>query len=149
MCAVCAAQRNTMKDFINKIIVPACIYFTLFTVPFAFIMFVIYGKDGIFTAHRVAASFGFMLALAASNALLKGNKLTLPLRVALHAIITGVGFWLFMLLPLGNESINPLIGLLIYYVIYAVIMAIIGLRNASAHRRADREQEYSSMFKKD
>ena len=138
-----------MKDFINKILVPACIYFTVFTVPFALIMFAIYGTDGIFTAHRVAASFGFMLALAASNALLKGNKLTLPLRVALHAVITGMGFWLFMLLPLGSESVNPLIGMLIYYVIYAVIMAIIGLRSASAHRRADREQEYTSMFKKD
>ena len=138
-----------MKDFINKILVPACIYFTVFTVPFALIMFAIYGTDGIFTAHRVAASFGFMLALAASNALVKGNKLTLPLRVALHAVITGMGFWLFMLLPLGSESVNPLIGMLIYYVIYAVIMAIIGLRSASAHRRADREQEYTSMFKKD
>ena len=138
-----------MKDFINKILVPACIYFTVFTVPFALIMFAIYGTDGIFTAHRVAASFGFMLALAASNAILKGNKLTLPLRFALHAVITGVGFWLFMLLPLGSESINPLIGMLVYYVIYAVIMTIIGLRRASAHRRADREQEYTSMFKKD
>lgn len=138
-----------MKDFINKILVPACIYFTVFTVPFALIMFTIYGKNGTFTAHRVAASFGFMLALAASNALLRGNKLVLPLRVALHAIITGAGFWLFMLLPIDDASVNPLIGMLIYYVIYAVIMAIIGLRGASAHRRADREQEYKSMFKKD
>ena len=72
-----------MKDFVNKILVPACVYFTVFTVPFAFIMFVIYGAEGIFTAHRVAASFGFMLTLAASNALIKSNNLTLPLRVAL------------------------------------------------------------------
>ena len=138
-----------MKDFINKILVPACIYFTVFTVPFALIMFAIYSKEGIFSAYRIAASFGFMLALSMSNALLKANKLTLPLRVALHAIITGVGFWLFMLLPLDDGSINPLIGMLVYYVIYTVIMTIIGLRSASAHRRADREQEYSSMFKKD
>lgn len=138
-----------MKDFINKIIVPACIYFTLFTVPFAFIMFTIYGKSGIFSAYRIAASFGFMLALSCANALLKGTKLTLPLRVALHAVITGVGFWLFMLLPIDDGSINHLVGMLVYFVIYAVIMTVIGLNRAAAHRRADKEQEYKSVFKKD
>lgn len=138
-----------MKDFANKILVPACIYFTLFTVPFALIMFTIYGNDGTFTAHRVASSFGFMLVLSISNALLKSNKPSLPLRVALHAIITGVAFWVFMLIPLDDGSINPLIGVLIYYAVYAVIMAIIGLRTSGARRRAEREQDYKSMFKKD
>ncbi|MBQ9080780.1 MAG: hypothetical protein IJY27_06885 [Clostridia bacterium] len=142
-----------MKDFVKNIVIPACIYFTVLTVPFALLIYAIYGgsaeSGGTLSAFRTAMSFVFALVFAAANALVRADKPSRPVRIALHAIITGLGFWLFMLMPAELEGAGELMGMLIYYIVYAIILAVLSLNRAQARRRREKEEEYKSVFKKD
>ena len=141
-----------MKDFIQKIVVPACIYFAVITVPFALLVYAIYGgsvSGGTLSAIRTALFFVFSLVFATANALAKAERPSFGLRILIHAMLTGLGFWLFMLMPAQLEGSGTLTGILVYYVIYAVVLAVILVRRAQRKKLENKQSEYRELFKKD
>ncbi len=141
-----------MKDFAKKVVVPACIYFACITVPFSLLIYAIYGgsgSGGTLSALRTAMFFVFSLVFATANALVRGEKPALWLRVLIHAALTGVGFWLFMLLPADLEGSNILAGMFVYLVMYAVVAAVILGMRAQRKKRENKQAEYRSVFNKD
>ena len=140
-----------MKDFVQKIVVPACIYFSVITVPFALLVYAIYGGGGsvgTLSALRTAAFFAFALVFATANALVKSERIAFGLRVLIHAALTGLGFLLFMLLPAELESSGILSGLFVYYVIYGIVLAVILIKRSQTKRLENKQTEYREMFKK-
>ena len=129
-----------MKDFIQKIVVPACIYFSIITVPFALLVYAIYGGNG---------SDGTLSALvfATANVLVKSDRIAFGLRVLSHALITGLGFLLFMLLPARLEGSGVLAGLFVYYVIYGVVLAVALIKRSQTKKLENRRSDYREMFK--
>ena len=139
-----------MKDFAKKVFAPACIYFACITVPFALLIYAIYGgANGMLSALRTAMFFVFSLVFSTANALVRAEKPALWLRVLIHALLTGVGFWLFMLLPADLEGSGALTGLFIYYAIYAVVAAVVLGMRAQNKKRENKQAEYRSVFNKD
>ena len=139
-----------MKDFSQKVFAPACIYFTCITVPFALLIYAIYGgNSGLLSALRTAMFFVFSLVFATANALVRAEKPALGVRVVIHAALTGVGFWLFMLLPADLEGSSVLAGMFVYYAIYAVVAAVVLGMRAQNKKRENKQAEYRSVFKKD
>lgn len=139
-----------MKDFIQKIVVPACIYFSIITVPFALLVYAIYGgngSDGTLSALRVSAFFAFALVFATANVLVKSDRIAFGLRVLSHALITGLGFLLFMLLPARLEGSGVLAGLFVYYVIYGVVLAVALIKRSQTKKLENRRSDYREMFK--
>lgn len=140
-----------MKDFIQKIVVPACIYFTIITVPFALLVFAIYGGGsfgGTLSALRTAMFFIFALVFSTANALVKSERITFGMRILIHALLTGVGFWLFILLPAQLGGSGTLTGMLIYLVVYAIVLVVVLAKRAQNKKLENRQSEYREMFKK-
>jgi len=140
-----------MKDFIQKIVVPACIYFTIITVPFALLVFAIYGggsSEATLSALRTAMFFVFSLVFATANTLVKSERITFGLRILIHAMLTGVGFWLFILLPARLGGSGTLTGMLIYLVIYVIVLVVVLAKRAQSKKLKNRQSEYREMFKK-
>lgn len=141
-----------MKDFAKKVVVPACIYFACITVPFALLIYAIYGgsgSGGTLSALRTAMFFVFSLVFSTANALIRAERPALWIRVIIHALLTGVGFWLFMLLPAELEGSGVFTGLLVYFVIYAIVAAIVLSMRAQTKKRENKQSEYTAVFKKD
>lgn len=141
-----------MKDFYTKVIAPACSLFAVITVPFALLVFAIYGSaegGATLSALRTAMFFFFALTIALANALVKAPRPAFGLRVLIHAAITGLGFLLFMLLPAELDGSGNFMGMLIYYVVYAIILAIALILRAQNKKHQDQQAEYKSVFKKD
>lgn len=139
-----------MNDFVKKVVVPACIYFACITVPFALLIYAIYGSaGGTLSALRTAMFFVFSLVFSTANALARADKPALWMRVLIHALLTGVGFWLFMLMPAELEGSGTLTGMLIYLVVYAIVAAVILGMRAQTKKRENKQAEYTAVFKKD
>lgn len=140
-----------MKAFWNKIARPACVYFTLMTLLYAAGNYAVYGNGadgGALSSLRVLLLAVFSLILSTANLLLANKKLSVVVRVPIHAAITGLGFLLCLVKPLALEGSGELIGMLIYFVVYAVTALIVALHRNNVAKKNDREAEYTSVFKK-
>ena len=140
-----------MKDFWNKIILPACLYFTGITLVYAAGVYAIYGQSsngGALSSLRVLLFLVFALILSTANSLVRVQKLNPAIRIVLHAVISGLGFWLCLVKPLGLEDSGELMGLIIYFVVYAVVTLVALLHKNNVAKKQNRESEYTSIYKK-
>lgn len=140
-----------MKSFWNRILLPACGYFTLLTLIYAVGVYALYGKSsngGALASLRVLLFFVFALILATANSLFRIERLNMALRTVLHGAVTALGFWLCLVKPLELEGSGELMGLLVYLALYAVVTVIVMLHRSNAAKKADREAEYTSVYKK-
>lgn len=138
-----------MKDFTRKIIIPACVCFTVITFIYAAVNYAIYGGGadaGLISSGRTLLFFVFSLIFSTANALLRSDKPALSLRVVLHAVICGFGFWLCLIMPADIKGSTALMGMLIFFVIYAIIAAILLLNRAAARRKENSEEDYKPMI---
>ncbi len=140
-----------MKDFIKRILVRASLCFTALTFSYALIIFLIYGgteDGGLLSSLRTVMFFFFSGLLAASAELLRAPERR-GLMLLLHAIITGAGFYLFMILPAGIRGTASLSGIFIYYLVYAALISIFLSIRARTEKKQNRDKEYHSIFKED
>lgn len=138
-----------MKNFTKRIIIWTSIYFTVLTFIFALINLLLYGgseNGGLLSSARTLFFFVFSLVFAASNELLR-TPAHRSLSVALHALLTGTGFYLFMILPAEIKGTPAFLGILLYYVIYAVIATAVLIVISRAEKKKNREKEYHSIVK--
>lgn len=140
-----------MKALLDKILRPACIYFTFIIMLYAAGVYAIYGQSsngGALSSLRVLLTLVFALMLSTANSLLRLNKLNPALRILAHAAISGLGFWLCLVRPLDLEGSGELMGLLLYFVVYAAVTLIILLHRTQTAKKLNRESEYTSVYKK-
>lgn len=140
-----------MKAFWDKILRPACVYFTLMTLLYAAGVYAIYGQSsngGALSSLRVLLVLVFALILSTANSLFRIQKLNAALRLLAHAAVSGVGFWLCLVRPLDLEGSGELMGLLIYFVVYAAVALVVILHRSQTAKKNNRESEYTSVYKK-
>ncbi len=140
-----------MNKFTKHILLPAASVFTVITVGYAAIIYAAFGglEGGAnLSALRTLMFFVFSFLLAAANYLLTLPSLPAAAKVALHAIITGFGFWLCMLLPADIHGSKALTGMVVFYAIYAAILIPVSAVRSKKSKKKTEKQQYTSMFGK-
>ncbi len=137
-----------MKDFTKRIFIRTSIYFTVLTFIYALYILLMFGGSedgGLLSSLRTVMFMVFSLVFAAANEMLR-SQARRGLWVTLHAVITGAGFYFFMILPAGISGTTALVGMLLYYSVYAVVAAILLTRATRTKKKKNREKEYQSMI---
>lgn len=139
-----------VKKLIKKTLNSACIFFTIITAIYMLIMLIINVSEGSaqIEAERVLLFFVFSLLLAIANALLAAKAIHTALRYVIHYLICAVGFWLCFCLPNEMDASKTLVGIVLFSVLYAIIMA---LRGIFSHRikkikKKETNEKYEKQF---
>jgi hypothetical protein len=138
----------------GKRLVRACIYFTV-TQFFITAMFQTMAKDGsrgqflLFDIEVVL--FGFSLIMALAQDIFGINRLSFPIRLLIHFLVTMAAlFGLFSIITGQLTNVTRLIYLLSgAAVIYAVGAAVVLTVRAVKNKRTSDDKEYTPMFKKE
>lgn len=145
-------KKNPFSDILYKLIYPTSLYFTVIT-----LFLYIGGSVGstlnlnwIPTLHLVLIVLGFSFVLSASNILLPLKKLHISLRIALHFLITAVGFYVLFFATSSDKpgTASTIVILLIYTVVYAVICAVVLGVNAAVRKSKNKDSDYSPIYDK-
>ena len=140
------------KDYLKKIWLNACVYYTVTTFLLIFLFWLI--SDDITRAmHPVALMLilPFSLCFAAANTVFKHAKFAKWGKVLLHYAITMAGIWLFLFLPNKSDGQTASGALILYIVlslIYAVIMGVVLYLQGRINRVTREEAKYTSVYKK-
>ncbi len=140
-----------MKNFAKRIVIRTSIFFTVLTFAYAFLVLALYG--GLISSLRTVMFFVFSMVFALANEMLHSPSRR-GLWIAIHAIITGAAFYLFMLLPAKYEDTanwsagNTMMGMFIFYLIYGIVAATFLVCLSQAEKKKNREKEYHSVFGK-
>jgi hypothetical protein len=137
-----------MLNYLKRIFVSASLYFTSITFVYALIIALVYGSTengGLLSAWRTVMFFAFSLSFAAANGIFYkfGRRV---LAVLSHALLTGVAFYLFMIFPAGIKGSTAFVGMVLYYIIYALASAIILGLLSRTDRKKEREKDYQPVF---
>ena len=137
-----------MFNFIKRTFVSASIYFTAITSVYAAVIALMYGSTengGLLSAWRTLMFFAFSLAFASSNGIFRrfGRRV---FAVLSHALLTGIAFYLFMILPAEIEDSTAFTGIILYYIVYTVAAVVIFSLQYRSSRKKDREKEYRPVF---
>ena len=141
----------TAKQFIKKWLSQACINFTLLMALYTAIAAIVNVNDDalLLDASRCALFFVFAVLLAAANTLFDFDSLHVALKIAIHYIVTGAGFYVCLLLPLSMQASGILVGLTFFTVIYFAILGVIALFRARYKRNHENSEAYKSKYKKE
>lgn len=137
-----------MKDFTKRIFIRTSIYFTVLTFIYALSNLLANGSPengGLISSLLTVMFFVFSILFALANELLRSPTRRV-LWVTLHAIITGAGFYFFIILPARISGTTALVGMLLYYSVYAIVAAILLTRATRAKKKKNREKEYHSII---
>lgn len=128
-----------MLNYLKRIFVSASLYFTSITFVYALIIALVYGST------ELLSFFAFSLSFAAANGIFYkfGRRV---LAVLSHALLTGVAFYLFMIFPAGIKGSTAFVGMVLYYIIYALASAIILGLLSRTDRKKEREKDYQPVF---
>ena len=140
------------KELIKKIMLSACVYYTVTTFLLIFLFWLFTG-DAARAMHPVALMLilPFSACFATANRIFKSPKLARWQRVLTHYAITMAGIFLFLFLP--NKAKNQSAGgafllLLILTLIYALIMGTVLYFSARVARISREKETYTSVYKK-
>ena len=97
-------------------------------------------------AGRVLLFFVFSILLSIANALHSIDKIHLALRYIFHYVITTFGFWTCFCLPNKMAASTTLVGLVVFSVVYAIIMTIIGIFSHRLKKLQKDEKKYEKQF---
>ena len=140
------------KDYLKKIWLSACVYYTATTFLLIFLFWLI--SDDITRAmHPVALMLilPFSVCFAAANTIFKHSALSEWIKVLLHYAITMASIWCFLFLPNkgdGQTAGGAFILYMVLTVIYAVIMGIVLYMRGKIKRITREETKYVSVYKK-
>ena len=137
-----------LKKLFKKLFNSACIIFTVVTASYMLVLQIMNIADSevAIEAGRVLLFFVFSLLLAIANTLLSVEKIHSALRYILHYVITAFGFWTCFCIPNDMTSSQTLVGIVIFSIVYAIIMIIIGIFARRLKKAQAKEQKYEKQF---
>ena len=137
-----------IKKLIKKTLVSACVIFTVTTALYMLILQImnISDESAAVEAGRVLLFFVFSLLLALANALLSIKSIHTALRYAAHYIIATFGFWTCFCLPNSMDASKTLVGIVLFTVGYAIVMAIYAFIKSRLKKAVKSEDKYEKQF---
>lgn len=137
-----------LKKLFKKLFNSACIIFTVVTASYMLVLQIMNIADSevAIEAGRVLLFFVFSLLLAIANTLLSVEKIHSALRYILHYVITTFGFWTCFCIPNDMTSSQTLVGIVIFSIVYAIIMIIIGIFARRLKKAQAKEKKYEKQF---
>ena len=139
-----------MKIFdyiLTKIVYPACALFT--AISFSFLLFVqlsdTYNKPAIYI-DSYFTFFVLSLLIALCNRVLHIKGMTLLSRTLLHAVCVIGSIVLVFYAGKNVTEVSPLVLILFFSVIYAIVAAPILLVASSRSAKKKEQKDYQSMF---
>ncbi len=150
-------ERNSilmdLKKFIKKALTGACIYFSIITLLYGFIVALIYSEadEILLEGERIYFFFLFSLMFSLANSVLAIDSVSSFLRHILHYFITILAFLFCVLLPATNERTGAsfiIVGLSALTLIYVLIFVAITVIKSSISRKRNKKEEYQKRFSK-
>lgn len=137
-----------IKKLFKKLLNSTCIIFTVVTAAYMLVLQIINITDSVAAveAGRVLLFFVFSLLLSIANTLLSIEKIHLALRYIFHYIISTFGFWTCFCLPNKMNASKTLVGIVIFSLVYALIMSVIGIFSRRLKKSRSSEKKYEKQF---
>lgn len=139
-------------DYIKKILLGSCVYYTAATFFILFLYFAL-NRDlsgGVQTLALIAI-LPFALCFSSANVIYRHTPLDKWIRVVLHYVLTVGGAFLFLYLPNKDpqqSGSQALLLFLVFTVIYVIVMSIILTISGRIRRVTRDEGKYHSVYKK-
>lgn len=140
----------TVKGFIKKLLVHACVYFTISMLLYMILAAIVNvgDEDLLLDAGRTVLFFVFALLLAGANTVFSLRSLHSALRVILHYIFTTFGFYVCFMMTLGMRTAQVFIGLVIFTLIYFIVLGIVAAFRARYRANTEKSEKYEKQYKK-
>ena len=137
-----------IKKLLKRMLNSTCIIFTVVTAVYMLVLQItnITDADAGVEAGRVLLFFVFSFLLSIANMLFAIKKIHIALRYILHYVIVTFGFWACFCLPNNMNASRTLVGLVIFSVVYAIVMTIIGLFSRRLKKMQKNEKKYEKQF---
>lgn len=137
-----------IKKLFKKTLNSVCIIFTVVTAAYMLVLQItnITDTDAGVESGRVLLFFVFSLLLSIANTLLSIKEIHSALRYIFHYAITAFGFWTCFCLPNKMSASRTLVGIVIFSVVYAIIMALIGIFSRRLKKLQKDEKKYEKQF---
>jgi uncharacterized membrane protein YhaH (DUF805 family) len=137
-----------LKKLFKKLLNSACIIFTVSTALYMLAMLIMHvgDDDASLEVGRVLLIFVFSLLLAIANTLLSIERIHSTLRYILHYVITTFGFWVCFCIPNAMTASQTLVGIVIFSIVYAIIMTVVGIFARRLKKAQAKEQKYEKQF---
>ncbi len=139
----------TFKEFLKKMLVRSCIYFTLVMVLYIAFSAIVNVSDDelLLDAGRVILFYVFSLLVSIAGTLFMLTGLSGGLRLLLHYAICIFAFYACFMLPLSMRASSIIIGLVIFTVLYFGVFGIVSLFQARYRKNAEQLADYQNQFK--
>ena len=137
-----------LKKIFKKLLTSVCIIFTIVTALYMLVLQIINisDSDAAVEAGRVLLFFVFSILLSIANTILSIKKFNVILRYFLHYVISAFGFWVCFCLPNKMNFSRSFVGIVIFSIVYAVIMTIIGIFSHRLNKTKKNEKKYEKQF---
>ena len=138
---------RSIKYIITKVLYPACAIFTV--TSFAFLIFTTLVSDYQKPAMYIGSYFTFFLLsvlISLSNGVFRIKKMSALSKTVLHAVCVIASITVVFYVSTGNTGSNPLVLILLFTVLYAVIAIPTLLIVSAVNRRRSEKKDYHSMF---
>ena len=139
-------------DYLKKIAVHSCIYYTASTFCILFLYWAV-NADLSRGMHPGALFFilPFSVCFACANIIWKSEKLKTAARLFLHCLLTLGGIWLFLYLPNKEGSANgsqSLILFVVFLLLYFIVMGTILIVKSRIKRIKRDTSNYTGVYNK-
>ena len=139
------------KSFIKNTLVSACIFFTIITLLYGFIVALLYSdaEEIWLEGRRIILFFLFSALFSIANSILSVHSIPSVVRYLSHYFICGAAFCICILVPALNASTRAsfiVVGLSAYTLVYLLIAAVIAVTRTSIKRNREKKEEYTNRF---
>ena len=135
------------KYIFTQVLYPACAIFTV--TSFVFLLFTTlvsnYQKPAMFMGSYFAF-FVLSVLISLSNGVFKIKSISVMSRTLLHAFCVITSITVVSYVSVGNTGSNPLIFVLLFTVLYAIVATPALLIISSINRKKSEKKDYRSMF---
>lgn len=141
-----------MKIFdyiITKILYPACAIFTLISCIFLIFTEIVsaYQKPALYI-DSYFMFFALAVLISVSNRVFYIKKLSALSKTILHSVLVITSIVVVFYVKAGTTESNPLVLILLFSVLYAIVAIPVLLIISSKHRKKKENKDYQSMFSK-
>lgn len=139
---------------LKKALTSACVIFTALVVCYTMGNLILNSGDPAaylsISSLRVLLFFPFAIVLEVANGIFEVRGMDLWLKVALHFIVTMLDAYLCLMLPIRTDM-SPaaaIVGMFLLLVVYAAVLAGIGLVRSRRQRNENAQQDYTPVYTK-
>lgn len=139
-----------LGQYLKKLLVHTSVYYTLITVLYVILMWVVNIEDDTFLlpADRLLLNFVFSALAAGAWSLYRLPRLHGAIRLLLHYGVLTLAFYLCFLLPASMRGAQVLIGIVLFTAVYFIILGLATLFLSRFRANAEQETPYAEQYKK-